>query len=326
MDKLDSPSAVTLANLAQAGRISTTNETSLDWEVRSGLPTAEGIGIYEESTNQSNSTVHQAHLNIATKRIAHRFQISRVKAAEAATRGVGALRDLFGEHIQEALESMLPKINNAIQVPDATTEIISLTSVLNDTAPYALIDPAVVPKWVPVVNKAGAPRAFSRNLMIDFEAQRRTAGRQYNLIMMNPNTETLYKKLFVNIAGNASLANYTNLGNLKAVDLGIGESVYEGQAITLEPAIPTGEIRFIRTAGVELLFFDMPLGNTRAGMPKHIDEVVNNSLGFPVRICSFPPTVPTILEFEFYTVCQMRVRNRQNVGAIKNLATDTWVV
>jgi hypothetical protein len=320
------PSAVTVANLASSGRIFETRTKKKEWEVRHGKPSAEGIGIYEPSNLQNNSTVSQAALSIATKRIAHRFAVSRVEAGEAAAKGVGALRDLLGEHFQEALDSIVTKLNFAIQQDDPTTEVVSLSTVLDNSQAYAGIDPVAVPKWRATVNSAGAPRPFNRDLLIDFDAQTRTAGRNYDKVWMHPNTEVRYKKLFVDAAGTNSLPNYTNLGQLKAVELGIGDSTYNGKTIVLEPDMPENQIRFTRMANLELFFFNMPLADPRAGMPRAIDEVVNNSLGFPVRICSYPMSVPTILEFEFYTVAQLRVRNRQNAMAITNLTTTPWTV
>lgn len=316
------PNSVTLANLVNAGRVKTISEKSLEWVVKFGKPTAEGIGIYAQSNSQSNSSAAEAKLNIGTKRIAHRFGISRVEASNAAARGLPALQDLLGNHFQEALDAILEKINNAIQVTDTSTEIVSLGTVLDEDASYAGISPVEVPRWVPVVlDNGGVARAFTRDLMLDFDVHCRTFGRSYDNVWMHPQTEYRYRKLFVDAAGTNSLPNFTNLGNLKGVDLGLGNASYNNKPIIIEPALPQGEIRLIRSSAMELFFFDLALSNTS---PNAIDEVVNNSLGFPVRICSYPMTVPTILEFEFYTVCQLRVRNRQNALAIRDLTVVDW--
>ena len=319
------PKTRTLANLVQAGRVRIGTTKDLEWVVSTGEPTAEGIGIYAASNLQSNSTSVPAKLSMGTKRIAHRFAISRIEMRQAASRGVGALRDLLGMHFQEALDSIMVKISNAIQNNDASTEIVSLSAVLDQTAAYAGIDPAVVTRWIPLVNTNGTPRAFNRDLMIDFDAYIETFGRAYDRAWMHPNTEVRYRKLFMDLAGAASLPNYTNIGQLKGADLGLGASSYNGMPIIKEPVLPEGEIRMTRLANMELFFFDLDMGaNPQPGMPRAIDEVVNNSLGFPIRICSYPITVPTQLQFEFYTVCQLRVRNRQDAMAIKNLTTTDW--
>lgn len=318
------PDAITFYNLVNAGRVFTTSSKRLDWEVRSGKPTAEGIGIYAAATRQSNSTVNQAYLPIGTKRISHSFSISRIEAANAAANGITALQDLFGQHLQEAMDAILEKTSKAIQITDSSTEIVSLDTVLDDTVAYAGIAPADVARWVPTISKNGTARAFTRDLMIDFDAIVRTAGKSYDSAWMHPLTEVRYRKLFTDAAGSNSLPNFTNVGNLKGADLGLGNATYNGKPIILEPAMPQGEIRFLRASSIELFFFNLALGEQQPGAPKAIDEVVNNSLGFPIRICSYPMSVPTLLDFELYTVVQMRVRNRQNALAIKNLTTVDW--
>lgn len=317
--------AVTFANLARLSRIKTTSDPDMSWEVRYGTATASSIPIYSVSGLQSNSSVAQANLSFATKRFNHRFQISRVKAGQAAAKGVGALRDLFGQHIEEAMSSILGSINGSLHTTNADSEIVALDTILDDTATYAGINPATVTEWTPTISKNGTARAFSRDLMIDFDAKVRTRNLSYDTVLMHPNTEARYKKLYMGLAGTISLPNYTNLGQLKAAELGVGETAYNNRPIILDPGVPESEIRMFNSNGIEMFFYDMPLGQRQPGMPQAIDEVVNNSLGFPMYICSYPITVPTVLEFELYTIAQMRVRNRQNAMAIKNLTTTSWV-
>jgi len=311
--------AVTIGNLVARGRVQSRTDPNIDWDVKFPGANSSLVNIYTPNTNNDNSKALPAHLSFGDQRYSHRFQVSRVKMAQAATRGVGPLKDLFAEHIRDGLEVILGDLNKDINVRTDNTELVSIDIIADDTAAYAGIDPAVEPLWKPVISKSGTERAFSRDLMDLFDVQTRTMKATYDMVQMHPMMEYKYRKLFRNLAGAASLPQDTTDGPLKLVDLGLGESRYGNRPIILEPDMPDGQIRFLKFTDMTLWFF--ALAGQREGMPASLNEVINTTTGLPIHIVEYHSEPNTVRTFELYAVSpQLQVRNRRSIAAIKNIS------
>jgi hypothetical protein len=317
---LRTPSNVTLANLVNAGRAFTNpGEKYFNWDVTFGGADTNWTDYDAVSTISETSVTLPATIPDTQKRVYHRFKVDRTQVQNLARTAPGQLKNLMQRHLSDGIIEILRSLNRAIVNPVSGSDIISLGAVLDDTAPYAGIAPAgVSAKWIPVVNKSGTERAFSRDLMLAFDAQVQTSGQFYDMVMMHPNMVLKYIKAYDNIAPAQSLVNDTSPAPFKRIDLGYGQVTYNGMPIIQEPELPFGTIRYMRSDVVELYFRDLT-GGVGFALDAYRPTVVNNTLGIPIHITEYYTGVPTVVEYEMWVMGQVVVRNRQGLMEMRNV-------
>lgn len=312
--------ARTLSNLINMGKIRSISKTTIDWDVRFSGTTSKREAVTADVTPDTGSNTAPANLRIGRYRHSHTFDISTVAIAEAAVRAPGELKNLFAETIDDALSVLFRDINDAIWLGDGTAasnEVVGMMRILDNTLPYANINPATWDEWKAIINTNGTPRPFSRSIMLSMDEQMDRLEEDYDVVFMNPSMITSYKALFDTLGGAAALPNSRAEMTLPNADLGHGNAYYNGRTIVSEPKCPVGTIVLLDSSELDLFIFDTPTENDVN--PSKGGEVINTAYGLPFRIKQMNSNNPDSMRFNIRAMAQLRLRNRKAIKGILQL-------
>lgn len=302
----------TLAFLISNGRVSEQGHTTIDWDVDVSGETVATGGVNDDTVDTSTFSLVPAQLRIGQHRLYHRFTINRIALTEAASRAPGAMRDLFSAHIDTGVLALARKLNEFIYTgvgDDATAGVIGLVGAR--TGNYAGINATTYPEWNYTINTAGADRALTRNLLIDFDVTLANRELMYDVITCKPEVAARYVKLFdaVTLENSAMLPAPNQLPN---VDLGHRGKSWGGKPILEDPMATANHLYFMDTSKVFLKFVTV---DNQPGNPVS-DVQVNRALGVPIHIAELPSSNSLKRVFELYLMPQLQLFDRRAIGVI----------
>lgn len=308
------------ANLLARRMPKVKRDTYINWDVVSGDRSTAIEAVTVDPTDGTSEDTVPASLRIGRYRVSHTFSVSRIALAEAASLAPTDIADLYGFHLEAAMNAIFRRLNllflNGMGLV-ADAEVGGLALMADNTKVYAGIDPATATYWQALTNTNATPRPFDRNLMLDFDTAMALNGETYDMVLMHPNMATKYQKIFDQLAGAASLPASDAGRGLKNADLGHGNRFYNGAPIIEEPSMPQDRIYLLDTGAIDTYFFDVASGPNR---PKVADQITNTSFGLPMIITALPLNNPDMLRFNVRIHPQMRVFNRRAIKMIGNLS------
>lgn len=329
---LRSNRVTTLANMQAANRFRTIKKTNIDWDVVVEGGGTAWVGIEaEDLTNNGEDNTVPANLRIGQYRLKHTFTISRTAIQEALTLAPTDLKNLFQEKLDTGILQLAKQMNDVIWNGDGTAAkggVIGLNKVMDNTASYAGISTATMPKWVCPTLTNATPRALTRDLLLDFDYMEDLEEVNYNYISVNPSVAKTYTKVFDQLAGAGAIAytpKSTGSTSVQNVELGHGDIYYKGSPIVKENKQQPGQMVFMDMSQIWLYTFDMATDpDVTSGISKTGDaefgRIVSSMVnGMQVNMSELPSNVPTVKKFELFVVPQLRVRNRRAIQVIDKL-------
>lgn len=313
--------ARTLANFAARNMVRSVSSTTLDWPARFAGATTGTAPVETDTSKTETDKVTDANLRVGRYKVFANRPISRIAIEEARSRAPGELRNLFAEELKSAVMEIARRMNRLIYLglgSPADAEFYGLAAVLNNTAPYATIDPLVWPEWQAIkLENGGTNRPFTRRMMLDHGIVYGNLERAYDMVVASPTTAAKYQEIFDTLAGAQSLPNRTEANALKAADLGHGGRYFQGIPIIEDPVCPDGRILTIDSSQLSMPCFTV--GNDPQRPISNI--AINTAVGIPIHIAELPSSNSLYRFFELYVMPQMQVRDRSAVGGIFDITT-----
>lgn len=322
-------SAKTLEFLNAQGQVRSGKTRDLRWNIIDGEDEVRGASMTTAGTNTDSGGATDAQLSYGGAKYYANCTISRVDMVEAATSGVGALRDLFGQHLEGKLKALRRKVNQSIWTGNGDAVLhagmIGMTEVWDNTKPYAGIDPATNPLWKAIHETdpiPSTPRALTRTLLENLTTKQEIEEVSATVYVCHPNTHQAYRALFDSIAGSYSIAGVNTA--TRPVDLGHTNSSYEGIPIITDPMCPQGVFVGVDASAVNLFTYDLAnadRGQLQAlGQKDNFGQIRSASVaGMNVNIALLPEANPGNITFQLFVVPQLRVRNRRAIQTIPAL-------
>lgn len=294
-------------------------QSQIKWNVNVGGAVAQGRATTADATTIETDATKAASLPIGDRVLGHAFSILRTDIVQAKRTGVGALRNLFAEHIQTAFDVILPELNRVIYQGSgnaASHGVIGLESVLSSTT-YAGIATATYPEWASYVNaNAGTLRALSRTQFSQMEVQLARRGVTYDSIWTTPEIVEKYKDLF---ASDRSLTVSQVNGR---ADLDFSGVSYGGKPIMSDPACPNNTLYFLDTKAIVLKTFALgEATNLTDDTGRVVGSQANaqKTKGLNFLVAELPSSNPHAVKYEISVQPQLRVRQPKRIAALKDI-------
>jgi len=288
-------------------------QTEIKWNVNVGGATATGRATDAATAIGATTDVTvPATLGIGSRVLGHRFNVIRNNVAQARVAGVGALRNLFAQHIRNAFDVIMDSLNGALYTGDGTANshgIFGLNHVSSPTLAYAGILPATHPTWVSnVAANAGTGRNLTRALLGDWRANAANVGNNPSLYIMSPMLGERYSQLFANEPSTSVMVDPR--GN---IDLGFGVKTYNGVPIVEDRQCPAGRIFALRRSMTYLHTFNLS-GTDGSPTAGGVDASKVGGLNF--LVAELRSENPHIMSFEISLQPQLQVSNRRKDLAV----------
>ncbi|AFY48997.1 hypothetical protein Nos7524_3197 [Nostoc sp. PCC 7524] len=210
----------------------TISQKDIKWNVNVGGAAVTGEATTADVTTFSDDDVIPARLPIGSARLRHSFQLQKEDIAEAATAGVGVLRDLFAADVRNGIRVIMETLSGRLYTGDGTNAhggVVGLnlvTAAPNST--YANIDSTTYTDWVAYRNTNASNRALTQALLLNMEVGMATRGSTFTAIYTTPAIVAKYKELFTT---NAQI----QLAPAGVADLGYTGATYAGRPIIQDP-------------------------------------------------------------------------------------------
>lgn len=284
-------------------------QSEIKWNANVGGATASGRATDAANALSASSDVTApAKLSIGDRVLGHRFDVLRNDIVQARAAGVGALRNLFGMHIQSGFDVVFDSVNEALFTGTGNAGshgVFGMEYVTDATnTSYANVSSATYPEWEAYRNdNSGTGRNLTRSLLDSTDTAIMRRGGNYNLIITTPELLSKYKQLFANEPSTS-----VNIGPQGAIDLGFGAITYNGRPIIPDRHCPDGTMYFVRTNMVNLHTFNL---NNSDGNPNmgNVDPRKVGGLNF--LVAQLNNENPHVMSFEMSLQPQLQVYNRR---------------
>lgn len=317
-------SAVFLDYLSARGCVKKGTNTDLFWNaIASGSQTATAA-MSVAGADQTTGDAVQASLGIGAYKIYHQFTVSLVDMKNAQAAGVGKLKNLFKQNLTAGMLAIRRQLNTYLWTADGTAAsagVVGMSQVLDNSKPYANIDPAVYTQWKAITQTSATPRALTRNLLYDFSRTMEEQEVYHEALFCAPSMAQTYNQLFDNVAGINSVMGRTDSSK---VDLGFNSRAYNGVPLITDPQMPLGQMVGINTSDIDLISMDLAdadQGQIAAlGLKNNLSSISSAEVGgLCVNVALLPQSNPGLISFQILVLPQLRVHNRRSVQAILNL-------
>lgn len=284
-------------------------QKEIKWNVNVGGAAASGRATDSAGALAASSdTTVPAKLSIGDRVLGHRFDVLRNDIVQARAAGVGALRNLFGTHIQTGFDVVFDGLDQTLYTGTGTAGSHGVYGMEYATDPaevsYAGISSATHADWEAYRNdNAGTGRNLSRSLMGTTHAAILKRGGNYNVIITSPELVDKYEQQF------ASEASTTvNVGPQGAIDMGFGAVTYKGRPIIPDRHCPAGTMYFVRTNMVYLHTFNLSNSDGNPNMG-NVDPRKVGGLNF--LVAQLNNENPHVMSFELSLQPQLQIYNRR---------------
>lgn len=318
--------AVFLDYLSRRGCVVRGDHTDLYWNaIATGSQTATAA-MSVAGSDQATGDAIQASLGIGAYKIYHQFSVSLVDMKNAQAAGVGKLKNLFKQNITSGMLAMRRQLNTYLWSADGTATsagIVGVGKVLDNTIPYANIDPAAYSQWKTITQTNATPRALTRNLLYDFSRSLEEQEVYHDALFCSPTMAQTYNVLFDNVAGiNAIMGGADRKPEM--TDLGYASRAYNGAPLITDPQMPLGQIVGFNTNDIQLISMDLAdadQGQIQAlGLKNNLSSMASAEVGgLVVNVALLPQSNPGIISFQLLILPQLKVTNRRSIQAIMNL-------
>ncbi|MBE9178681.1 phage major capsid protein [Oculatella sp. LEGE 06141] len=291
-------------------------QSQVKWDVTLGGGQAHGRATTADASTDNADATKQANLPIGDRVLGHGFQVLRNKIAEAKRTGPGALKALFGMHIERAFEIIPFELNKAIYTGDGTAAshgIYGLNNVLTNPA-YAGIATATYPDWAAtVMANGGTGRNLSKALMDGVDTAVKRRGMTYTHIYTTPEIIKKYEDTF-----NAERSLTVNQLNGIA-DVGFSGHAYRRVPIIEDTACPDGTVFFLDFRKLKLKTY--ALGEVKDENGRVVGAMTNaqKTMGMNFLVAELKNRNPHLLEMEISLQAQFQIRQPKCVAALKDI-------
>ena len=316
--------AVFLDYLSRKGCVKRGDHTDLYWNaIASGSQTATA-SMSVAGNDLTTGDAIQATLGIGANKIYHQFSVSLVDMKNAQAAGVGKLKNLFKQNITSGMLAIRRQLNTYLWNADGTAAsagIVGMSQVLNNTLPYANIDPANYSQWQAITQTNATPRALTRNLLYDFSRSLEEQEVYHDTLFCAPTMAQTYNVLFDNVAGINSVMEKSATSE---VDLGFNMRAYNGAPLVTDPQMPTGQIIGVNSNDVTLLSMDLADADQgqidTMGLKNNLTSMASAEVGgLVINVALLPMSNPGIIRFQLLVLPQLKVHNRRSIQGIMNL-------